>query len=65
VKRLIQVFEDVLRMLNMTSLIDRQCIHVRILNQKRSRTYILEKYQGYCKDPYVDVGIRICQKAIL
>jgi hypothetical protein len=50
-KRLIQVFEDVLQMLNMTSLIDHQCIHVRILNQKRSRTYVIEKYQGYCIDP--------------
>jgi hypothetical protein len=51
VKRLIQVFEDVLRMLNMTSLVDRQFTHVRTLNLKRSRTYALEKYQGYYIDP--------------
>ena len=50
-KILIQVFEDVLQMLNMMSLVDHQCTHVYTLNLKRSHTYTLEEYKGYYIDP--------------
>jgi hypothetical protein len=44
----------------MTSLVDHQCVHVCILNLKRSRTYILEKYQDYCIDPAIGRRWHLC-----
>jgi len=56
---LIWFIQNVLQKLNMTSLKDHQC--TQTLNLKRAHTFILERYQDFYTNPWVNIDTRICQ----